>query len=219
MRARPERLTRPVPANRPGPGSRAGAACDRATGVAMSRGGRRAGYTLIETLVTVALLVVIATIMLPVLSAGGSADRLNQADSDLKEMTDAIAAFFSTVAEWPGDVEDLVSPIGGGDQDLCGQGYSGGERNSWAGPYLSIALPAGGLDVGIGIVRSDFVHVDAGEYDLLGIVVDDVEEADALALDDMVDADGDPNAGTVQWTTPPVGGAVVVRWYMPITPC
>jgi len=177
------------------------------------------GYTLLETLVTIALLVVIATTIYPVLAAGGAADRLNQADRDLKGLTDAVAAFFSHVTEWPGDVEDLVSPIGGGDQDVCGQGYSGGERNGWAGPYLSVALPAGGLDVGIGTVRPDFTHVDAGAYDLLGIVVNNVEVGDAMALDDMVDADGDPNAGTIQWSTPPVGGVVTLTWYLPITPC
>lgn len=179
----------------------------------------RGGYTLIETLVTVALLVVIATIMLPVLSAGGASNRLNQADSELKGLTDAIASFFRGVTEWPGDVEDLVSPIGGGDQDVCGRGYSGGERNGWVGPYLNVAIPAGGLDVGIGTVRPDFAHVDAGEYDLLGIVVDNVEVGDAMALDDMVDADGDAAGGTIQWTTPPVGGQVTLTWYIPITPC
>lgn len=180
--------------------------------------GRR-GYTLVETLVTVAILVVLAAVLLPALSAGGASDRLYEADAELKGLTDGIAAFFSDVGEWPGDMDDLVSPIVGGDSDICGQGYSGGERNGWAGPYLTTVVPAGGLDVGIGVARTTFTHVDAGDYDLLGIVVDGVEEDDAVALNEMVDADGDPAAGTVQWSTPPVAGQVVLTWYMPINPC
>jgi prepilin-type N-terminal cleavage/methylation domain-containing protein len=180
---------------------------------------RRGGYTLMESIVTVAILVVIAAVMLPVLSAGGASDRLNEAESELKGLTDAVAAFFHDVTEWPGDVGDLVNPIGGGDQDVCGRGYSGGERNGWAGPYLTVAIPAGGLDVGIGTVRSDFIRLVEAPYTLLGIVVDNVEVGDAVALDEMVDADGDPNAGTIRWTTPPVGGQVTLTWYIPITPC
>ncbi len=180
--------------------------------------GRR-GYTLIETLVTVALLAVIATIMLPVLSAGGAAERLNTADDQLKTLTNAVAAFYTDVTEWPSALDALVSPIGGGSSDLCGQVYNGSERNSWNGPYLTQAIPAGGLDVGIGTVRPAFAHADAGEFDLLGIVVDNVEVGDASALDDMVDGDGDANAGTVRWTTPPVGGQVTLTWFIPITPC
>ena len=179
----------------------------------------RPGYTLMETIVTVALLTVIAAIMLPVLYAGGAAERLNEADDELKGLTDAVAGFFAGVTEWPGDLEDLVSPIGGGDQDICGQGYSGGERNGWVGPYLSVAVPAGGLDVGIGTVQPTFSFVDAGEFDLLGLVVDNVEVGDAMALDDMVDADGSSTQGTIRWTTPPAGGQVTLTWFIPITTC
>jgi prepilin-type N-terminal cleavage/methylation domain-containing protein len=177
------------------------------------------GYTLLETLVTVAILVVIATIIYPVVAAGGADRRLNQADRELKGLTDATSAFHRDVGTWPATVEDLVNPITGGDQDVCGGRYNGGERNRWNGPYLNVALPAGGLDIGIGTVRPDFIRVDAGAYDLLGIAVENVEIGDARALDDVVDADGDPNAGTVRWTTPPVGGVVMLTWYLPITSC
>lgn len=46
-----------------------------------------------------------------------------------------------------------------------------------------------------------------------------VEKGDAVALDEMGDADGDPAAGTVQWITPPVAGQVTLTGYMSISPC
>jgi prepilin-type N-terminal cleavage/methylation domain-containing protein len=177
----------------------------------------RPGYSLIEVLVTISLFTVIAVILLPVLFTSSTGERLDKADEDLKEITDALAAFYADVGRWPGAMTQLVSPIAGGDQDICGNTY-GGRRTRWAGPYLQKVLPAGGLPVGVGTALDTFEHGVGPTIDYLRIVVTDVAGSDALALDHSIDGSDGAASGTVQWAGV-TSGVVTLYWTVPITRC
>ncbi|MFO7894342.1 MAG: prepilin-type N-terminal cleavage/methylation domain-containing protein [Longimicrobiales bacterium] len=178
----------------------------------------RSGYTLIEVLVTVALLTVIAVVVVPILARQGAADRVARADTELKGITDALDVFAEDVGEWPPSLTQLVTPLVSGDQDICGTAYNGGERDRWTGPYLSRPVAGGGLPVGIGMVATSFTLSPGADIDFLHLTVTGVEEGDALELDARVDGDGDASAGTVRWTAAG-NGQVTVTWRIPIHPC
>lgn len=176
------------------------------------------GYTLIEVLVTVALLTVIAVVVVPILTRQGAADRVHRADTELKVITDALDAFAEDVGEWPPSLSQLVTPLVAGDQDICGAAYNGGERDRWAGPYLSRPVASGGLPVGIGTATTNFTLASGTDIDFLHLTVTGVEEGDAIELNARVDGDADPSAGTVRWATAG-SGQVTVTWRIPIHPC
>lgn len=178
----------------------------------------RPGYTLIEVLVTLALLVVLAVIVVPVLARERAAERVDRADVELKTITDAADAFADDVGEWPASLTQLVFPLVAGDVDVCGATYSVGERGRWAGPYLSRSVAAGGLPVGIGLVASTLTVTPGGDIDYLVLTVGEVEESDVLGLDAQVDDDADPGAGTVRWAAAG-SGQVTVSWMIPMTAC
>lgn len=179
---------------------------------------RRGGYTLVEVLVTLAVLVVISAILVPVMWSGGTSARIDAADTALQDVTDAIDGFRDDVGKWPPGLSQLVFPLTTGMTDLCGSGYTGGERNSWAGPYLIQTIPAGGLPVGIGTLQTGFTYQFISGRPYIALTVTGVEENDAVALDDQVDGDGSASAGTVRWSAP-VNGVVTLTWMLPGTTC
>lgn len=176
------------------------------------------GYTLVEVLVTVALLVAIATVVFPVVLSGRSRERVDRAEEELKTLTDALVRFSETVEEWPVSLSQLVVPLASGDRDICGTEYNGGERTSWSGPYLSRQPAAGGLPVGIGRVTPSFGRTAGSGIDYLVVTVQDVESDDATALEARIDGDDDPTTGAVRWT-PAGSGRVTVQWMVPIPAC
>lgn len=165
-----------------------------------------------------AILTVIAVIMTPILTRQRAADRVARADTELKAVTDALDAFAENVGEWPPSLTQLVTPIVAGNQDICGNNYVGGERDGWAGPYLSRPVAGGGLPVGIGTVATTFTLSSGTDIDFIHLTINDVEEGDAIALDARVDGDDDPNGGTVRWTAAG-SGQVTVIWRIPVHPC
>lgn len=176
------------------------------------------GYTLVEALVTVALLVAIATIVVPVVLGDRSRERVDRADDELKALTDALDGFSESVGEWPASLSQLVVPLASGDRDLCGSEYNGGERNRWAGPYLSRPPGAAGLPVGIGRALPALDRTAGPGIDYLEVTVEDVEADDATALEARIDGDDDPTTGAVRWS-PAGSGRVTVRWIVPVPAC
>lgn len=186
----------------------------------MTRQRNRTGFSLIEILAALAIAVVVAALVAPGIAASLDRARISRGLDSLEAVRDAVLAFEDDVREYPGTVSQLVDALGGGDTDICGNTYTGGERNRWAGPYLDRLLPASGLPVGVGTVADAFVlYVQGGDVDWLAIETDSVEEADALELDDQVD-DGDGlAAGTLQWTVPDADGLVTLSFIIPIPAC
>ena len=101
----------------------------------------RAGFTLIEILVTLILLSLLVAAVFPVVT-----QQLGQADAprlanDLASVRSGIEAFNANVRKgFPGDLEDLIyepvtSGTGGGDVDVDGDNYISQLSNRWNGPY------------------------------------------------------------------------------------
>lgn len=100
----------------------------------------RAGFTLIEILVTLILLSLLVAAVFPVVT-----QQLGQADAprlanDLASVRSGIEAFNANVRKgFPGDLEDLIyEPVTSGttgDVDVAGVAYISQLPNRWNGPY------------------------------------------------------------------------------------
>lgn len=113
----------------------------------------RAGFTLIETVVTVGLLAVLASFVIPsVMRKAGAADPVKVAN-DLNAIATAVQTFANDVkGAMPGDLEDLLQPLRV--NQSCGvlapcdstvthrDTYKPQQAELWKGPYLTASLSA-----------------------------------------------------------------------------
>lgn len=114
---------------------------------------RRAGFTLIETVVTVGLIAVLAAFVVPsVLKKADSADPVKVAN-DLNAISTAVQTFASDVkGALPGDLEDLTEPLL--TNSTCNSFnpcdstithadiYTAQQIRLWKGPYLAASVMA-----------------------------------------------------------------------------
>ena len=113
----------------------------------------RAGFTLVETVVTVGLMAVLAAFVVPsVLRRADSADPVKVA-SDLNAISTAVLNFSQDLkGALPGDLEDLTTPLlvnsSCTDVAPCDSTithreiYTAKEALRWAGPYMNASISA-----------------------------------------------------------------------------
>jgi len=102
--------------------------------------GLKAGFTLIEVLVTVVIIGVLAAVIIPAITNQiGAADPARVAE-DLANVRTGIETFSLNVRpRFPGDLDDLANPITPTDVDIKGVAYV--DTASWNGPYISATVP------------------------------------------------------------------------------
>jgi len=112
---------------------------------------RRAGFTLVETIVTVGLLAVLAAFVVPsVIRKADAADPVKVAN-DLNAISTALQTFTSDMKGlMPGDIQDLTQPVLV--NAVCNQvspcdslishrsAYTAGQAVLWRGPYLAASV-------------------------------------------------------------------------------
>jgi prepilin-type N-terminal cleavage/methylation domain-containing protein len=193
----------------------------------------RKGFTLLEQVIGLAIMLVIGAAVVPYLVGGADRTRVSQAATSLSGIVDATTAFNrdvrggNNITPFPGRLSHLTRPIAGGDGaylDICGGTYSAGNAAAWKGPYLNRDIPAAGLPVAIGTARDSLVLVLSEGGTLLAIEVMDVTVEDARALSrhvDNDDADTPDAVGSVRWT-PAAGdaeGRVTLHYLRPVPAC
>lgn len=187
---------------------------------------KRCGFTLIETLVTVALVTILAAAFLPNLVDSADRELALRAALTLEELADAITTARFDNQDWPQKLSQLSTPITTADQNICGQNYNNGRVSNWDGPYYPRLFPPSGMPVGIGTVRNLMGRVvlsgnpnSGGAISQVVIFVDGVPEEAALELNGIVDADGSGATGTIRWSAPDASGLTTVSWLRTIKGC
>ena len=170
------------------------------------------GFTVVEILVAMAILVVLGALLVPAIVGTVDRSRVESAEDSLEAIAEAILLFADRVNEYPASLTQLVVPISGADTDICGATYTGGERNRWAGPYLDRALPDTGVPVGVGTADNALgVRADPSRIDYLQVVIREVVPEDARALDERIDGGDGPDAGALRWAA---GADLVTAYYL-----
>lgn len=174
----------------------------------------RRGFGLIEALVALTVLAILAAVLVPATAAFAAAERVERSITDLGRVEAALAEFILDVDQCAGDLEQLVFPIDGTDEDLLGGGYTPARQGRWDGPYFHLALPAAGPVTGVGTITG-LRLVATTPDDIPGIVVA-ADLFDAAALDRAVDSGDGAAAGVVRWATVS-GSQVEIEYHLPLT--
>lgn len=142
----------------------------------------RPGFTLVETLVALAILAVLAALVVPtVVRQMGKADPTRLA-ADLDNLQTAGGSFGVDVRAVPSDVEDLVARPDAGDTDIRGQPYTDVQTRRWDGPYLDLgSAPSGRGQPAIptgygGTLYNGFLRVDPRDGSPPGSLSDHVDD-------------------------------------------
>lgn len=175
----------------------------------------RRGFSLIEVLVGLTIIVTLAAVLTPNLVTVLDRARIDRAEASLEHFVEAVQQFEEDVKRYPSHLSQLAEPVEAGDPDACGQGLPPGLAGQWGGPYLSRLVPSSGVPIAIGTAR-DRLETGTGT---LSVVVPRVTEEDALELNARVDGDGSGSANTVRWTSPDAEGLVTLSFVIPIKRC
>jgi type II secretory pathway pseudopilin PulG len=183
--------------------------------------GKRAGISLVEVIVALALLLIMTVAVMPSLAGTRDRDRVLAAAAELDEIMFAMGNMRSDNQDWPGRISHLSYPITTSDVNVCGGTYPNGKVNNWDGPYLARVVPPTGLELGIGVAQDSLVRqVLTGQHALMLLEIDGVSEEDAIELNRLLDADGSATGGAIRWTiTDAASGMARVQLARPIKGC
>lgn len=180
-----------------------------------------AGFTLVEIVVALAIMVMMAVVVAPNLLSVLDRARVDKAQASLENLSTALVEFKDDVKENPGTLSQLSELIKTSDRNSCGSTYSPGDVNKWDGPYTNRMIPETGVPVGIGTAQNDLIRdPPSANWSTLQMEVPLVTETDAVDLNARVDGDASSTGGTVRWTTPPdPNGKVTLYYVTPIKGC
>src|SRR5437867_5910658 len=174
----------------------------------------RAGFTLAEVLVTVAIVAILAAVVVPaVTNQITKGDEANIA-STVGSVRTGITAFVTDTRKFPGQVSNLfnaISASGAGNQDITGADYGTAVAGRWKGPYMSGSMSlTDSMPVGLGYFRNTLKDSGFGAA-TSGYVIATISgvytPAAAARIDSLLDNGNGQTAGSLRWRTP-AGGAI-----------
>ena len=188
----------------------------------------RSGFTLVEQVVALVILVVIGAAVVPFIIGALDRARVEEAAASLQGIIGGTTSFNRDVRTgtdllpFPASLSHLTTPITAGALDLCSDPYTSGHAAAWRGPYIDRVVGAAGIDVAIGTAQDAFTLVADGTATLLSIQVTGVTIEDAEDLNVLVDGDEGANAstaGTVRWGATDAEGRVLLQYLRPVPGC
>ncbi len=196
---------------------------------------RHRGFSLMEVVVGLVILLTMAALALPTLAATLDRARVESAAAQLQVVRDALykpgggsEAFYQVIGANAGRLSELSAPIiannasyATGTDDSCGNAFATKEANRWdnAGPYVNFSIDRGaGMSTPIGNAADSLTRVpnNANPGVLLINFPYTVTQEDAELLDAVVDGGNGSAAGTVRWQLPAADGMVRMSYVVPI---
>lgn len=175
--------------------------------------GRRAGFTLAEVLVTIAIIAIMAAVILPALNQQLSKGDVSRLSSDLTNIQSAVQAFVSDVRRYPSSTTQLISGATG--NDINGIAIPSTLAAKWKGPYLGRdVLSNTGFGAGF---NTAFSLTSSSTVSYLTASVSPITPSDFQLIEETLD-EGTPSttsstAGSVRYSS---GGSILSYLLMPI---
>lgn len=199
---------------------------------ALVRRARRRGFSVLEVVISVAIIVTLAVVIVPSVDLLIEKARMDLIEDQLRKIEDGITAFREKITTNPGRLYHLSRPVTTADPTPCGT-YSTQEVNAWAGtppaggPYVNEVFPEGPFRIGTFgtanpvLTRDPPTQGGNQRYAFLYYTISGVTRTDAIEINERIDgsADLDPNTlnnltGTIQWDNPDPDGFVTVTYRM-----
>lgn len=184
----------------------------------------RAGFTLLEVVVVLAILGVLAGVLFPQLAGRTTQGQAANLASNLDVLADAIQTYRGDVNRYPSRLTYLPdAPPASGATDACGRPLPPGLAAAWGGPYLARRVNAAGIPSGSATIRTTLRRVPAnasgGSNGTLFIDADDVDLAVADILEAAIDGNADLTGGSLVWQPAGASGRGTVSFAIPVRGC
>ena len=184
-------------------------------------GKKRPGFTLVEILVTMAIVAILAGIMFPSLVNQIRSGEASSIASTADAVRDALLQYRADVRRYPTHLNQLTTPPTSA-TDLCGRNVPSSYLDRWKGPYLDRQVTTLGVKAGdatvldsLGRSPSTFAVNTSGE---LHIRIQDVDSAVARQIENDHDTSSDFTIGTIRWADVS-GGRGILSMVVPIRGC
>lgn len=170
-----------------------------------SRGfGVRAGFTLPEVLVTLAIVATLTAVLLPALNNQLSKGDASRVTNDIVAIQTAVGAFTSDVRRYPSALVQLKTKPGSTDLDVLGNQFGATLIQRWRGPYLSKDLSSNTMPTGYGaIISGTMGQTTYNGIQYLNIQITGLTTAEFNSIDQIIDETASSSTGqlTLSGTT------------------
>ena len=175
---------------------------------------RSHGFTLVEMVVMLAIVLVLASVIAPSLIAYADEQRVEATATMLAAVRDGLVganSFRSVIGINAGRVSQLTTqPVAnnvGQDDDSCGNQIKPADAGQWpsSAPYATFTISRNGLATPIGVAEDTMSrNPNSNANGVNQIVFKNVDLRDVLLLDAFVDGSDGATLGFVRWNTPPL---------------
>lgn len=180
----------------------------------------RHGFTLMEIMVVVAILLALAAVLLPQVANRARTATGTAVLSTSATLADAIAQFKADTRRYPAELRWLVSTTDGSPTDICGTPIPPGLLARWAGPYIQQHVRTAGVPAGDAVILNTVIREHAQSTTVSSAILTSVGVTRDLASDieGQMDGDADFTSGTIRWAP---GGTDpdTLKYYIPIRGC
>jgi prepilin-type N-terminal cleavage/methylation domain-containing protein len=190
------------------------------------------GFTLIEVVVALAVILVLAAVAVPALTGYLDQKSVEASATQLTTVRDALfnpaagaIAFRQKVASNAGRLSHLSAPIfdkNAGYLNSCGAQYPNNSAKNWNnnGPFVNFDInPAFGMASPIGTANDLLTRNAPGAPPGTTLRIrfpNTVEVGQAELLDQLIDASSGNVTGIVQWVLPAVSGKVTLDYFVTV---
>lgn len=188
---------------------------------------RRAGFTLPEILVTIAIIAALSVVTIPAVMNKLTEARAAALAETLDGINETVQNYRGNVGRYPVALSQLSAKPTTGAKEICAGTVPDVNINQWRGPYTSRTFTATGTRIGDATVKDTLRRVPANASSSpYGIAYVDVLEVDSIIAFHLESSfDGTPlnyAAGTITWVraaVPPAAPVGTLSFAIPVRSC